>query len=447
MRRFWRLLLRNPGGLIGFVILVIAIAVAVFGPLLFPTSPWRMVQRPFLPPFTIAGLPLGTDALGRDVMAGIIYGARVSLLVGLVSTLAALAVGIPVGAVAGYFGGRIGDALMRFTEFFQTVPSFALAIVLVAVLQPSIVSIVLAIAIVSWPPVARLVRGEVLSLRTREYVQAAIVTGQTNSWIIWREILPNALSPVIVLASLMVATAILLESSSVVSRPRRSQSDVVGLHGRRRPHRDPPGLVDHGVSRRRHPDLGAGAEPDRRRPQRRAQPAPQQGRALSMAAETSVTIKDLKLALPPGSDRAYAVDDVSFDLTAGKILCVVGESGSGKSMCAHALMGLLPDNVIAEAGEIVFKGAKPARRSTRAGWLALRGRRIAMVFQEPMTALNPLMRIGDQIAEMFEAHGLLTPRERKQKALDLLREVGLPDPEASCAPIRISCPAASVSAR
>jgi peptide/nickel transport system permease protein len=93
------------------------------------------------------------------------------------------------------------------------VPSFALAIVLVAILQPSIASIVLAIAIVSWPPVARLVRGEVLSLRTREYVQAAIVTGQTNSWIIWREILPNALSPVIVLASLMVATAILLESS------------------------------------------------------------------------------------------------------------------------------------------------------------------------------------------------------------------------------------------
>ncbi len=213
MRQVSRALLRHPGGLIGIVILAIAIAVAVFGPELFPTSPWRMVQRPFLPPFSVKGFPLGTDALGRDVLAGIIYGARVSLLVGLVSTLAALAVGIPVGAVAGYFGGRIGDALMRFTEFFQTVPSFALAIVLVAILQPSIVSIVLAIAIVSWPPVARLVRGEVLSLRTREYVQAAIVTGQSNSWIIWREILPNALSPVIVLASLMVATAILLESS------------------------------------------------------------------------------------------------------------------------------------------------------------------------------------------------------------------------------------------
>ncbi|QPF86236.1 ABC transporter permease [Bradyrhizobium genosp. L] len=213
MSKFWRTMLRNPGGAIGLVILLLAIAIAVFGPLLFPTSPWRMVQRPFLPPFTLSRVPLGTDALGRDVLAGIIYGARVSLLVGLVSTMAALAIGIPVGALAGYYGGKIGDALMRFTEFFQTVPSFALAIVLVAILQPSIVSIVLAIAIVSWPPVARLVRGEVLSLRTREYVQAAIVTGQSHSWIIWREILPNALSPVIVLASLMVATAILLESS------------------------------------------------------------------------------------------------------------------------------------------------------------------------------------------------------------------------------------------
>jgi peptide/nickel transport system permease protein len=213
MRRLWPILRRNPGGLIGFAILAVVIAVALFGPLFFPTSPWRMVQRPFLPPFTLAKLPLGTDALGRDVLAGMVYGARVSLLVGLVSTLAALVVGIPLGAVAGYFGGRIGDALMRFTEFFQTVPSFALAIVLVAILQPSIVSIVLAIAIVSWPPVARLVRGEVLSLRSREYVQAAIVSGQTTRWIIWREILPNALSPVIVLASLMVATAILLESS------------------------------------------------------------------------------------------------------------------------------------------------------------------------------------------------------------------------------------------
>lgn len=213
MTMFWRNLLRNRGAAIGLVVLAVVLAIAIIGPLLFPNSPWRMVQRPFLPPMAVPGFLLGTDALGRDVTAGLIHGARVSLIVGLVSTLAALAIGVPLGAAAGYFGGRADDALMRFTEFFQTIPSFALAIVLVAILQPSIYSIVGAIAIVSWPPVARLVRGEVLSLRAQEYVQAAVVTGHSHGWIIWREILPNTLSPVIVLASLMVATAILLESS------------------------------------------------------------------------------------------------------------------------------------------------------------------------------------------------------------------------------------------
>jgi peptide/nickel transport system ATP-binding protein len=147
-----------------------------------------------------------------------------------------------------------------------------------------------------------------------------------------------------------------------------------------------------------------------------------------MATIPAVTIKDLRIALPPGGDRPYAVDGVSFDLPAGEIVCVVGESGSGKSMSAHALMGLLPERIGAESGEIVFDG-KNLLALDEDGWRDLRGRRIAMVFQEPMTALNPLMRIGEQMMEMFEAHGLLSPRERRQKALALAREVGLPDPE------------------
>lgn len=204
---------RNRGAAIGLVILLFVILTAILGPLLYPDSPWKMVQRPFLPPFTMDGLPLGTDALGRDVMAGLVHGARISLLVGLVSTVVALLIGVPIGALAGYFGGFIDDALMRFTEFFQTIPSFALAIVLLAIFQPSLFYVILAIAIVSWPPVARLVRGEVLSLRSREYVEAAMLSGQGTLQIITRQILPNALPPIIVLASLMVATAILLESS------------------------------------------------------------------------------------------------------------------------------------------------------------------------------------------------------------------------------------------
>ena len=213
MMSFWTRFSFNRGAVIGLVILTFVIVVAILAPFLFPQSPWKMVQRPFLPPFTQDGLPLGTDALGRDVLSGLAHGAYVSLLVGLVSTIVALAIGVPVGAAAGYFAGRIDDALMRFTEFFQTIPSFALAIVLLAIFQPSLTFVIIAISIVSWPPVARLVRGEVLSLRTREFVEAASLSGLGNLQIITRHILPNALPPIIVLASLMVAQAILLESS------------------------------------------------------------------------------------------------------------------------------------------------------------------------------------------------------------------------------------------
>lgn len=206
-------LLRHRSSAIGLVILALVLAAAILAPVLYPQSPWRMVGRPFLAPYAMERFPLGTDALGRDVLSGLLHGAGVSLMIGFVSTLAALLIGVPLGALAGYLGGRVDDLAMRFTELFQTIPSFALAIVIVAILQPSIYSIVLAIALVSWPPVARLVRGEVLSLRSRDYVQAAVTLGKTTPRIILNEVLPNTIVPIIVMASLMIATAILLESS------------------------------------------------------------------------------------------------------------------------------------------------------------------------------------------------------------------------------------------
>jgi peptide/nickel transport system permease protein len=204
---------RNRGACIGLVILLLVICIAIAAPLLYPQSPWRMVGQPFLAPFAVDRFPLGTDTLGRDITSGLLHGARISLLIGIVSTAVALLIGVPLGAMAGYAGGFVDDALMRITEFFQTIPSFALAIVIVAILQPKLSSIVLAIGVVSWPPVARLVRGEVLSLKTREYVQAAITIGQSTPRIIFTQVLPNTIAPIIVMGSLMVASAILLESS------------------------------------------------------------------------------------------------------------------------------------------------------------------------------------------------------------------------------------------
>ena len=141
-----------------------------------------------------------------------------------------------------------------------------------------------------------------------------------------------------------------------------------------------------------------------------------------------VSVEGLSVALPMGADRALAVEDVTLSVAAGEVLCVVGESGSGKSVTANAIIGLLPDGVEPVAGRIVMDG-RDLLTLPDAERRAMRGRDIAMVFQEPMTALNPLMRIGDQIAEVFEAHDALGARERRASALTLVEEVGLPDPE------------------
>jgi len=145
-------------------------------------------------------------------------------------------------------------------------------------------------------------------------------------------------------------------------------------------------------------------------------------------ADTVLSIRDLNIALPKGADRALALEDVSYEVKRGEIMCVVGESGSGKSMAANAVMGLLPKGVRATQGEILFEGQN-LLAMTEKQHRALRGLKIGMIFQEPMTALNPLMRVGAQIAEVFEAHGQLTPKERQARALELLIEVGIPQPE------------------
>ena len=141
-------------------------------------------------------------------------------------------------------------------------------------------------------------------------------------------------------------------------------------------------------------------------------------------------VQDLTLALPPGADRAHAVSGVSFTVLPGQVTCLVGESGSGKSVCAQAAIGLLPRAITPAGGRILFEGTDLLRRSP-ADWRAIRGKRIAMVFQEPMTALNPVMPVGAQVAEMFEAHGLLSSAARQDCVRTLLDDVGLPDPAAA----------------
>ncbi len=207
----WRRFRRNRSALLGLLILSAVVVLALVAPWIFPNDPFALAGRPLSPPGS--DFLLGTDSLGRDVAAGIAHGAKTSLLIGLLATVVAVSVGTLTGGVAGYFGGWIDDVLMRLTELFQTIPSFVFAILLVAILKPSIQSIVIAIAVVSWPAVARLVRGEFMALRHREFVQASQLMGMSAPRIIFLQILPNCLSPIIVTASLMVATAILIESA------------------------------------------------------------------------------------------------------------------------------------------------------------------------------------------------------------------------------------------
>ena len=208
----WRRYRRNRAAVLGLGLFALVALTAILGPFLYPADPFAMVTRPFLWPGDRASSPLGSDNMGRDVLAGIIHGALVSLMIGVAATTAAVGLGAVLGAVAGYSRGWVDDALMRVTEIFQTIPNFIFVVVLVAIFKPSIRTIVVAIGVVSWPPISRVVRAQFLSLREREFVQACVALGMSEPRIIFRQVLPNCLAPVIVLASIMVATAILIEA-------------------------------------------------------------------------------------------------------------------------------------------------------------------------------------------------------------------------------------------
>jgi peptide/nickel transport system permease protein len=213
MAAFWRAYARNPAAIVGLVLLVAVIAMAATAGWLFPRDPLALAGRPLVWPGDNPRFYLGTDNSGRDIAAQIFHGARISLLIGVVATSIAIFIGVVIGAISGYYGGWVDTVLMRLTEAFQTLPNFLLLLVLVAVFGSNLMTVTIAIGVVSWPAPARLTRAEFLSFRNREFVQACRTLGMKDRQIIFREILPNALPPVIVYASVVMAVAILLESA------------------------------------------------------------------------------------------------------------------------------------------------------------------------------------------------------------------------------------------
>lgn len=206
----WRSFRRNRAALLGLALLAIVIAASLIGPSLYGVDPLDIVAAPLQPPGE-DGLPLGSDYLGRDLLAGILTGGRASLAVGLSAALLTMTLGVSVGALAGFYGGWIDRALMRITEFFQVLPPLILAMTIVLLFRPSLATVAISIGLVSWPTPARLARAEFLRIREMDYVRAARSMGAGNARIIWRLILPNAAPPLIVAATLTVGAAILFE--------------------------------------------------------------------------------------------------------------------------------------------------------------------------------------------------------------------------------------------
>jgi peptide/nickel transport system permease protein len=208
-----RRLVATPEGIVGTALLAALMLAALLAPYLFPRDPMSIAGPAMLRPFQDLTLPLGTDRLGRDVLAGLVHGARASLAVGFAAAVASLFVGAIMGTAAGFAGGLIDEILMRITDAFQTVPGFLLALAMISVAGPSLPMVVLAIALGAWPGPARVARAEVLSLRERDFVAAARTMGMHPLEIAYREILPNALPPVLALSSVIVAAAILIEAA------------------------------------------------------------------------------------------------------------------------------------------------------------------------------------------------------------------------------------------
>lgn len=215
LRRGLRLLARNRLTLSGLIFILVLAAVAVLAPWLAPNPAQALgqpnVMEQLLPP--APGRWLGTDDLGRDLLSRIIYGARISLQTGTMVILLAMAVGVPLGAVAGYVGGAVDEVIMRITDVFLGFPSLLLALAIASVLGPGLTNAMIAVAVTWWPWYTRLVRAQTVSLREQAFVEAARAQGVPHARIIFRHILPNTISPVIVQASMDVGYAILTAAS------------------------------------------------------------------------------------------------------------------------------------------------------------------------------------------------------------------------------------------
>ena len=443
---FLRLFARNRLALAGLLAMVVVVGLALVTPLLPLPSPNAThtadrFQRPLS-----EGAWLGTDHLGRDLLSRLLYGTRLSLAVGLAAAGIAAVLGATIGILAGFYGGRTDNLIMRGVDMLMAFPYILLALAIVAALGPGLLNALIAVAAVNIPFFARNIRGVTVGIAHKEFVDAARLSGKGDLRIIATEVLPNVI-PVIVIAMSTTVGWMILETAGLSFLGLGSQppvADLGSMLGEARsalitnPHTSVvPGamiliivmasnLLGDGVRDALDPRLKSGAlsRPlpttvvDRKGP---VPPPPEGGGLLSIEGlRTEFHVRD----------RIYkAVDGVSLAVRPGECLGIIGESGSGKSVTALSVMRLVasPSGVIT-GGAVYFEG-QDLVGAPYAHLRRMRGDRVAYIFQDPLSTLHPLYVVGDQLIEAVQAHRATPKAEARAHAIDLLKSVRIPNAE------------------
>jgi peptide/nickel transport system permease protein len=391
----------------------------------------------------LPGSPLGRDEFGRDVLSRLLWGARTSLFVAFAATTIAALVGTTVGLAGGWLRGFAEFVGVRLADVILCFPPILLALLVVTVMGPGVLTLIVMLSILYTPGFVRVAHGETVSAREQDYVTAAVALGAGPGRVMARTLLPNIASPLLVQYSLTLGAAIVVESGLSflglgVVPPTPSWGLMI--RGARATMEQAPLLLLWPClaltatilafnllcdALRDAFDPKSAARQPRLRLADRLLPGllpPARPKADGLAVEGL----SVDIATPRGVIRP--VDDVSFAVAPGETLAIVGESGSGKSVTATALMGLLPPAARPVAGRALLMGDDLLRLDPEA-LRKLRGATVAMIPQDPMSSLNPAMRVGEQIAEAIRAHRPLSRAEANAEALALFRRVGIADPE------------------
>jgi len=445
MIAFLRLLARNRLALWGGVVLTIVVVLALITPLLPLADPdvTNTAER-YKKPFSDGAL-LGTDHLGRDLLSRLMWGTRLSLAVGFAAAIVAATIGAAIGIVAGYYGGRTDNIIMRGVDMLMAFPYILLALAIVAALGPGLMNALIAVAAVNVPFFARNIRGITVGIAHKEFVDAARLAGMSDARIILTEILPNVV-PVIVIAMSTTIGWMILETAGLSflglgSQP--PQADLGSMLGEARsalitnPHTSiVPGvmiliivmainLLGDGVRDALDPRLKSGALS-------RPMPATLVDRKQVPDAigDGILTIDDLQTQFHIKNRVYKAVGDVTLSVKPGECLGLIGESGSGKSVTALSVMGLVasPPGVIT-GGAVRFKGTDLVGAPYET-LRSLRGNKVAYIFQDPLATLHPLYRVGDQLTEAISSHRRIGKAEGRAKAIELLKSVRIPNAES-----------------